>query len=133
MTFHFSEESCLSKDRILGALILVVCVLGAVGYVGVVFFPGVVTHQLLPWLPWSSGEIRFGAIAVVVLFAFLAVLFVGAWIGWTMATTPAPKPLEELDEGLDLPETASGCITSKTFSLECRRIFLKSGGGGKNY
>ena len=124
----------MSKDRILGALIVVVCVLGAVGYVGVVFFPGVVTHQLLQWLPWSSGEIRFGAIAVVVLLAFLAVLFVGAWIGWTMASTPPPKPLEELDERLDLqPETASGCITSKNLSLECRRIFLKSGGGGKNY
>lgn len=25
-----------------------------------------------------------------------AVLAIGAWIGWTMATTPAPKPIEEI-------------------------------------
>ncbi|MBX5321753.1 transcriptional regulator, partial [Candidatus Bathyarchaeota archaeon A05DMB-3] len=25
-----------------------------------------------------------------------AVMFIGAWIGWTMATTPPPKPIEEI-------------------------------------
>ena len=23
-------------------------------------------------------------------------MFIGAWIGWTMATTPPPKPIEEI-------------------------------------
>ena len=29
--------------------------------------------------------------------AFIAVLVNGAWIGWTMATNPPPKPLEEIE------------------------------------
>ncbi|HUT16971.1 MAG TPA: hypothetical protein VMW84_01585, partial [Acidobacteriota bacterium] len=33
---------------------------------------------------------------VPVFVAFVAVLFIGAWIGWTMATTPPPKPIEEI-------------------------------------
>jgi predicted DNA-binding transcriptional regulator len=31
-----------------------------------------------------------------VLVAFVAILAIGAWIGWTMATTPPPKPIEEI-------------------------------------
>jgi predicted DNA-binding transcriptional regulator len=32
-----------------------------------------------------------------VLIAFVAILGIGAWIGWTMATTPPPKPIEEIE------------------------------------
>ena len=32
---------------------------------------------------------------------FLGVLFLGAWIGWTLATTPPPKPLEELQTEIE--------------------------------
>ncbi len=28
--------------------------------------------------------------------AFVTTLAIGAWIGWTMATTPPPKPIEEI-------------------------------------
>ena len=35
-------------------------------------------------------------IAVPVFVAFVAIMFIGAWIGWTMATTPPPKPIEEI-------------------------------------
>jgi len=31
-----------------------------------------------------------------VFIAFTAILAIGAWIGWTMATTPPPKPIEEI-------------------------------------
>jgi len=32
-------------------------------------------------------------------------LFIGAWIGWTMATTPPPKPIEEIttEQNKDTP------------------------------
>src|SRR4030043_504383 len=44
-----------------------------------------------------AGEtLRLYAVAVPVFIAFLAILFIGAWIGWTMATTPPPKPIEEI-------------------------------------
>jgi len=26
---------------------------------------------------------------------------IGAWIGWTMATTPPPKPIEEITSEID--------------------------------
>jgi predicted DNA-binding transcriptional regulator len=32
-----------------------------------------------------------------VLIAFVAVLAIGAWIGWTMGTTPPPRPIEEIE------------------------------------
>jgi predicted DNA-binding transcriptional regulator len=35
-------------------------------------------------------------IAVPVFVAFVAILFIGAWIGFTMATTQPPKPIEEI-------------------------------------
>jgi len=38
------------------------------------------------------------------LTGFIAVggiLGIGAWIGWTMATTPPPKPIEEIEKELE--------------------------------
>ena len=45
-------------------------------------------------LDWS---IAFTLVAVPVLLAFVLILGIGAWIGWTMATTPPPKPIEEIE------------------------------------
>jgi H+/Cl- antiporter ClcA len=85
-----------SKDQAIGALIFLVCVVVAIGYVVVLVAPGTVRY-LLPWVTWSDRGIQFWAVAIVVLIAFLAIMFIGAWIGWTMATTPPPKPIEELE------------------------------------
>ncbi|MEM3040813.1 MAG: hypothetical protein QXG97_02140 [Nitrososphaerota archaeon] len=87
----------VSKDQAIGTVIFVVCLAVAVGYVLLVATPQLV-KSALPWLPWTSEMIQFGAIAIVVLLAFLAIMFIGAWIGWTMATTPPPKPIEELEK-----------------------------------
>ena len=46
---------------------------------------------------WPALEaIRLWLIAIPVLIAFIAILAIGAWIGWTMATTPPQKPIEEI-------------------------------------
>ena len=87
----------MSKDQAFGTIIFVVCLIVAVGYIATVAAPQVVKN-ILPWFPWSAEQIQFGAIATVVLVAFLAIMFIGAWIGWTMATTPPPKPIEELEK-----------------------------------
>jgi hypothetical protein len=92
----------MSKDQALGTTIFVICVAIAVGYIGVTVAPELVKN-LLPWLPWSASQIQFGAMATVVLVAFLAIMFIGAWIGWTMATTPPPKPIENLE--IEAPES----------------------------
>jgi hypothetical protein len=83
----------LSKDQAIGGAILVVCVLVAVLYVLTLFYP---TWLVSIGLLGSTANVSFWAIAVPVFVAFMAILFIGAWIGWTMATTPAPKPIEEI-------------------------------------
>ncbi|MBS7639926.1 MAG: hypothetical protein QW804_05140 [Candidatus Bathyarchaeia archaeon] len=82
-----------SKDQIIGALILIVCLVIAVGYVVILVYP----KALADLFNSNPDEVRFWAVAIVVLIAFLAVMFIGAWIGWTMATTPPPKPIEEIE------------------------------------
>jgi len=89
-----------SKDQAIGALIFLVCVLLAIGYIIVLFFPQTVISFLqtyLSWISWTELGIRLWAVTIIVLIAFLAIMFIGAWIGWTMATTPPPKPIEEIE------------------------------------
>ena len=84
----------VSKDQAIGGAILLVCVVVAVVYLVALFG----YEQLIkPWLYiGSAADVRFWLIAVPVFVAFVAILFIGAWIGWTMATTPPPKPIEEI-------------------------------------
>jgi predicted DNA-binding transcriptional regulator len=66
----------MNKDQGIGAVILVASIVGIVVY----------TWLLITY-----------AILVLQITAFIAValvLIIAAWIGWTMATTPPPAPLE---------------------------------------
>ncbi|MCS7119855.1 MAG: hypothetical protein RMJ07_07075 [Nitrososphaerota archaeon] len=87
-----------SKDQVIGALICVVCIILMIGYAVLIFAPRAVSW-MFPWV--SAGEIPFWAVALVVLIAFFGVMFIGAWIGWTMATTPPPKPIEEIEKEIE--------------------------------
>ncbi|MGB9959791.1 MAG: transcriptional regulator [Candidatus Bathyarchaeales archaeon] len=83
----------MSKDQAVGGVIFIVCLLVAVFYVVTLFYP-----QWMVDLGWAkdTGAIQFWIVAVPVFIAFIAVMAIGAWIGWTMATTPPPKPIEEI-------------------------------------
>ena len=84
----------VSKDQGIGGAILLVCVVVAVLYIVALFG---YTQIIQPFINIGSAtEVRFWLIAVPVFVAFVAILFIGAWIGWTMATTPPPKPIEEI-------------------------------------
>jgi predicted DNA-binding transcriptional regulator len=84
----------LSKDQAIGGAIFLVCVVVAVVYLVALFG---YEQLILPWLNiGSSADVRFWLIAVPVFVAFVAILFIGAWIGYTMATTPSPKPIDEI-------------------------------------
>ena len=83
----------MSKDQTLGAAILAICLLVGIFYVTTLFYP--------QWLntfgiQTTQSNVQFWVIAVPVLVAFVAILAIGGWIGWTMATTPPPKPIEEI-------------------------------------
>jgi predicted DNA-binding transcriptional regulator len=84
----------MSKDQAIGGAIFAVCIIVAIVYLVALFG----YEQIIqPWLNVGSLEaVRYWLIAVPVLVAFIAILFIGAWIGWTMATTPPPKPIEEI-------------------------------------
>ena len=73
----------MSKDQAIGAFICIVCVALAITYAIALFWP-------------TLEAIRLWLVAVPVFVAFVAILGIGAWIGWTMATTPPPKPMEDL-------------------------------------
>ena len=86
----------MSKDQGLGVLIFLICVVLALGYIASLFAPNLLMGLL--GISIAMETLRFWLIAIPVLIAFIAIMFIGAWIGWTMATTPPPKPIEELEK-----------------------------------
>jgi predicted DNA-binding transcriptional regulator len=80
-----------SKDQAVGAAVLVLCVVVILIYGWLVFFP---------YSPgWDLDVLKLtGFLAIAGIFG------IGAWIGWTMATTPPPKPIEELEKEMETEE-----------------------------
>jgi predicted DNA-binding transcriptional regulator len=66
----------MNKDQGIGAVLLAGSVVGVVLYA---------------WLLYSYAVLVLQITAFVVVAAVLVIL---GWIGWTMATTPPPAPLE---------------------------------------
>ena len=84
----------VSKDQAIGGLIFLICVIVAIGYVIALILP---TQLFSLFNAVPPMDFQLWLVAIPVLIAFLVVLFIGAWIGWTMATTPPPRPLEEIE------------------------------------
>ena len=66
----------MNKDQGIGAVILVASIIGLVVYT---------------WLLYAYPTV---VLQITAFLAVAAVLVILAWIGWTMATTPPPAPLE---------------------------------------
>ena len=66
----------MSRDQVLGAVILVASIVVVVVYAWLLYAVPMITLQVTAFI------------------AVGAVLVIAAWIGWTMATTPPPAPLE---------------------------------------
>ena len=75
----------VAKDKAIGGLLLIVSVIVIIVYGYILFF----TKYDILLLKIT------GLVAVIVVFGVLA------WIGYTLATTPPPKPLEELEKELE--------------------------------
>jgi predicted DNA-binding transcriptional regulator len=88
---HIHNSFELSRDQRIGLALLLGGILGIVLYGWLVFFS-----------PWSQVVIQ-----VTMFAAVSAVLGVLAWIGYTLATTPPPKPLEEIEKELSKEGGAS--------------------------
>lgn len=75
----------MNRDTLIGVVVLVLSITGIVAYNWLLFFTD-----------WS--------LIVLKLTAFIAVtgvLAIIAWIGYTLATTPPPKPIEEIEKELE--------------------------------
>jgi hypothetical protein len=81
----------LRKDQAIGGTVFGVCVIVGILYtVGLFFFGEPFTGAGWPIYIWLIG--------IPVFLALIAILGIGAWIGWTMATTHPPRPIEEITE-----------------------------------
>jgi predicted DNA-binding transcriptional regulator len=78
----------MSKDQAIGGAILAVCIIVVVGYLVLVVDPGLFSL--------NATDARLDAVLILVSAGFIAILGIGAWIGYTMATTPPPKPIQEI-------------------------------------
>ncbi len=75
----------MNKDQVIGYALLGVSVVVIIAYAWLVFFT--------KW--WELVLKLTGLVAVVVVFGILG------WIGYTLATTPPPKPIEEIEKELE--------------------------------
>lgn len=117
----------MQKEKVIGALIFIVAILVLIYYT-----------WALPLLqnPWFGPSLKtwventFGGgilqdifapdpmflIILPVWAAAVLIMVIGAWIGWTMMTTPAPEPLEDFD--FDEEEIAEPEIEEETEEAE---------------
>ncbi|MEM2237590.1 MAG: hypothetical protein QXR26_02765 [Candidatus Caldarchaeum sp.] len=78
----------MAKDQTVGGLLLLASIVGILLYGWAVFIPPIAGLDLI----------------VLKLTGFVAVagiLGIVGWIGYTLATTPPPKPLEEIEKELN--------------------------------
>jgi len=86
----------VSKDQAIGGIICTICVA-----VGILYTAGMFVID--PSI-YSTWKLPFWLIAIPVFIAFIAIMGIGAWIGWTMATTPPPKPIEDITSEMEAEE-----------------------------
>ena len=87
----------MSKDRIIGGGMLLAAIIIWILYTIYGFL-----LILFPNLPIPKPNFNLINIPITIVWlAMTAVLFIAAWIGWTLATTPPPKPIEEIEKELE--------------------------------
>lgn len=96
----------MTKDQVIGLALLIASLIGIAVYAYLLF--------LAPqWL--QALIIKLTAFAAVG-----GVLLIAAWIGYTLATTPPPKPIEEIEKELEeeLKKLEQGAEQEKKESQE---------------
>ncbi len=83
----------MASDKALGVILLIISIIVIIVYGWLVFAPPVKTVFGQP-LDILVLKIT-GFVAVAVIFGILG------WIGYTLATTPPPKPIEEIEKEIE--------------------------------
>jgi predicted DNA-binding transcriptional regulator len=98
----------MSKDQVIGGAIVAVCVIVAVVFLILVVFPASAASLLGMAVNANTGTtFRLDAVLILISVAFIAILAIGGWIGWTMASTPPPKPIEEITSEIEKDNKAA--------------------------
>jgi len=72
----------MSKDQAIGGAIFIVCLLVAIGYIITLFMPDLFVDIVgYIGLTVAVSDVKFWIIALPVFIAFVAIMFIGAWIG----------------------------------------------------
>ncbi len=80
----------MSKDKIVGIALMVIGIAVIAFYAVALFAPQLIAKNI-DWL----------LVKVTVFIAVAGVMGILAWIGYTLATTPPPKPIEEIEKELE--------------------------------
>jgi len=78
----------MARDRAIGALLVIASAIVIALYIWLLFFP-----------PISGIDLLLTKITVAV--AIAALCGIVGWIGYTLATTPPPKPIEEIEKEIE--------------------------------
>ncbi len=73
----------MNKDQLIGALLLIVSIIGIIVYGFLMYSFSTIVLQITVFLIIAAGLVVVG------------------WIGYTLATTPPPKPIEEIEKEIE--------------------------------
>ncbi len=82
-----------SRDQLIGGILVVVSLAVIVVYTWLLFAP--------PTLEVMGMPIDLFLLKLTAWVAIAAVFGILAWIGYTLATTPPPKPIEEIEKEIE--------------------------------
>ncbi len=89
------------RDSTLGFSLFGLGIVAMIAYFWAIFVADI-TYPELEFLGRSIGD---WAILIPVLVVVYLFLFIVVWMGWTMATTPPPLPLEEKESTIESPDS----------------------------
>jgi len=78
----------VTRDRVIGALLIAISIAVVVLYLWLLFFP-------------SVKGIDFILMKITIAIGVVALSSIVGWIGYTLATTPPPKPIEEIEKEIE--------------------------------
>ncbi|MET1102155.1 MAG: transcriptional regulator [Pyrodictiaceae archaeon] len=83
----------MASDRLIGALLIIVSVVVVIVYGWLVFAP--------PDIKVLGDKIDIFVLKLTGFIAIAGIFGILGWIGYTLATTPPPKPIEEIEKELE--------------------------------
>ncbi len=99
----------MHKDQLYGGIIFIVAIV-------LIIFYNLWLFRILPQPAFDP----FYAVEIPVWLLVMLVLGIAGWIGWTMASTPPPKPIEELTAPMST-ETPASTMKSDDKSADTKK------------